>query len=108
MASDRAAGLAATARALAEGDVSSRVLVEEALARIEATQPALNAFRTVRGEAALAEADAADRERAARGRRPPLGVHYALTVKDDVTPPPRKRGGFPLCQDGFATDQPGP
>ncbi|MER7199120.1 hypothetical protein ABT363_15470, partial [Streptomyces sp. NPDC000188] len=65
MASDRAAGLAATARALAEGDVSSRVLVEEALARIDATQPALNAFRTVRGEAALAEADAADRERAA-------------------------------------------
>ncbi|MGW6404280.1 amidase [Streptomyces sp. NPDC055134] len=87
MASDRAAGLAATARALAERDVSSRVLVEEALARIEATQPALNAFRTVRGEAALAEADAADRERAAGegasgGSRPLLGV--PLAVKDDM------------------------
>ncbi|MFC9534810.1 amidase [Streptomyces sp. NPDC056975] len=82
MASDRAAGLAATARALTDGDVSSRVLVEEALERIEATQPALNAFRTVRGEAALAEADAADRERAAGGRRPLLGV--PLAVKDDM------------------------
>lgn len=82
MASDRATGLAATASALTDGNVSSRVLVEEALERIEATQPALNAFRTVRGEAALAEADAADRERAAGGRRPLLGV--PLAVKDDM------------------------
>jgi hypothetical protein len=27
---------------------------------------------------------------------------------NDVTPPPRERGGFSLCRLGFATDQPGP
>src|SRR5439155_20532805 len=37
-------GLAGQARALAAGDVSSRALVERALARIGATQPTLNAF----------------------------------------------------------------
>ncbi|TPQ18076.1 amidase [Streptomyces sporangiiformans] len=87
MAPDRAAGLAECARALAEGEVSSRTLVEETLARIEATQGTLNAFRLVRAEAALAEADAADRELAAAARRadrerPLLGVPVA--VKDDM------------------------
>jgi amidase len=38
MTLDRAAGLVESARALAGGEVSSRVLVEEALARIEAAQ----------------------------------------------------------------------
>ncbi|MFJ4685316.1 amidase [Streptomyces sp. NPDC088789] len=79
---DRTPGLVATARALAEGEVTSRALVERALARIEATQGTLNAFRIVRGEAALAEADAADRELAAGVRRPLLGVPVA--VKDDM------------------------
>ncbi|MEU9307343.1 amidase [Streptomyces sp. NPDC048256] len=82
MTPDRAAGLTATARALAEGEVSSRTLVEHTLARIEASQGTLNAFRIVRAEAALAEADAADRELAAGGRRPLLGVPVA--VKDDM------------------------
>lgn len=61
MTHDRAAGLAECARALAHGEVSARELVERALTRIEATQHSLNAFRVVRAEAALAEADAADR-----------------------------------------------
>ncbi len=82
MTFDRSAGLAETARALADGEVSSRTLVEQALARIEATQPTLNAFRLVRAEAALAEADAADRELASGARRPLLGVPVA--VKDDM------------------------
>ncbi|MFH8798576.1 amidase [Streptomyces sp. NPDC017936] len=82
MTLDRSAGLAETARALAEGEVSSRALVERALARIEATQGTLNAFRIVRTEAALAEAGAADRELAAGARRPLLGVPVA--VKDDM------------------------
>ncbi|MFF5188103.1 amidase [Streptomyces sp. NPDC000345] len=82
MTPDRAAGLAETARALAAGEVSSRTLVERTLARIEATQGTLNAFRIVRTEAALAEADAADRELAAGTRRPLLGVPVA--VKDDM------------------------
>ncbi|MBY8843901.1 amidase [Streptomyces sp. SP2-10] len=82
MTPDRAAGLAETRRALADGEVSSRALVERTLARIEAAQPTLNAFRIVRAEAALAEADAADRELAAGVRRPLLGVPVA--VKDDM------------------------
>lgn len=82
MTPDRAAGLAESARALADGEVTSRALVEEALARIEATQGSLNAFRVVRGEAALAEAEAADRELATGARLPLLGVPIA--VKDDT------------------------
>lgn len=82
MAPDRVPGLARTVRALADGEVTSRALVERALARIEATRSSLNAFRITRGEAALAEADAADRELAAGVRRPLLGV--PLAVKDDM------------------------
>ncbi|MFD8042459.1 amidase [Streptomyces chartreusis] len=82
MTPDRAAGLAESARALADGEVTSRALVEEALARIEATQGSLNAFRVVRAEAALAEAEAADRELATGARLPLLGVPIA--VKDDT------------------------
>ncbi|MFE6287224.1 amidase [Streptomyces sp. NPDC057877] len=75
-------GLTGTARALADGQVTARALAESALARIAATQGTVNAFRIVRAEAALAEADAADRELAAGGRRPLLGVPVA--VKDDM------------------------
>ncbi|MFI1366533.1 amidase [Streptomyces griseochromogenes] len=82
MTPDRATGLAKSVRALADGEVTSRALVEQALARIEATQPTLNAFRIVRAEAAFAEADAADRELAGGARRPLLGVPVA--VKDDM------------------------
>ncbi len=82
MASDRTPGLADCARMLAAGEVTSRVLVERALARIEATQSSVNAFRLVRTEAALAEAQAADDELAAGVRRPLLGVPVA--VKDDM------------------------
>ncbi|WP_435885688.1 amidase family protein [Streptomyces subrutilus] len=52
-------GLAAMADALAEGSVSARRLVRDALHRIAEAQPRLNAFRSVRAEAALAEADPA-------------------------------------------------
>ncbi|MCD9880839.1 amidase [Streptomyces guryensis] len=82
MTLDRATGLAESARALAAGETTSRALVEQALARIGATQPSLNAFRIVRAEAALAEADAADGQLAAGVRKPLLGVPVA--VKDDM------------------------
>ncbi|MET8131838.1 amidase [Streptomyces sp. NPDC005251] len=82
MAPDRAPGLTESVRALAAGEVSSRELVERTLARIEAARPTVNAFRLVRAEAALAEADAADKELAAGSRRPLLGV--PLAVKDDM------------------------
>ncbi|MFE4551814.1 amidase, partial [Streptomyces sp. NPDC056785] len=106
MADDRAAGLAECARALAAGEVSSRELVEGALARIEATQSSLNAFRLVRAEAALAEADAADRELAAGHRRPLLGVPVAVKDDMDVAGEPTAfgcRGVFPPeARDGEA------
>ncbi|WP_425470934.1 amidase [Streptomyces armeniacus] len=75
-------GLTAQARALAAGEVTSRALTEQALARIDATQATLNAFRLVRREAALAEADAADVRLAAGERAPLLGVPVA--IKDDT------------------------
>ncbi|MGW3633957.1 amidase, partial [Streptomyces sp. NPDC005122] len=106
MDDDRAAGLAECARALAAGEVSSRELVERALARIDATQPSLNAFRVVRAEAALAEADAADRELAAGHRRPLLGVPVAVKDDMDVAGEPTAfgcRGVFPpVAKDGEA------
>ena len=75
-------GLAEQAELLADREASSRELVEVALARIEATQPTLNAFRCVREEDALEEAEEADRRLAAGERGPLLGVPVA--VKDDT------------------------
>ncbi|WP_105969693.1 amidase [Streptomyces geranii] len=106
MTAERAAGLVESARALADGEVTSRTLVEETLARIEATQGTLNAFRLVRAEAALTEADAADRELAAGGRRPLLGVPVAVKDDTDVAGEPTAfgcPGEFPpVAEDGEA------
>ncbi|MFD6877337.1 MULTISPECIES: amidase [unclassified Streptomyces] len=77
-----APGLRDMTTALARGAVTSRELTEGCLARIAAAQPSLNAFRIVRTEAALAEADAADR-RLARGERLPL-LGVPVAVKDDM------------------------
>ncbi len=79
---DPLTGSSGRRRALAAGEVSSRELTERSLARIEATQPTLNAFRVVCAEQALADADAADRRLAAGERAPLLGVPVA--IKDDV------------------------
>ncbi|KJY25289.1 amidase family protein, partial [Streptomyces katrae] len=79
---DAVPGLAEMAAAVAEGRVSSRELTERSLARIAAAQPSLNAFRIIRAEAALAEAEAADR-RLARGERLPL-LGVPVAVKDDM------------------------
>ena len=77
-----AGGLAATARALADGATTSVEVVEATLARIAAAQPHLNAFRRVRASAARAEAAAADRRLADGDHLPLLGVPVA--VKDDT------------------------
>ncbi|MGI5379888.1 amidase [Streptomyces sp. CA-251387] len=106
MTPDRAAGLAESARALADGEVTSQALVAAALARIQATQGSLNAFRVVRAEAALAEAEAADKELAAGGRRPLLGVPVAVKDDMDVAGEPTAfgcGGEFPpVAEDGEA------
>ncbi|WP_405740803.1 amidase [Streptomyces sp. NBC_00028] len=106
MTHDRSAGLVETARALADGAITSRALVEQTLARIEADQGSLNAFRIVRAEAALAEADAADKELAAGVRRPLLGVPVAVKDDMDVAGEPTAfgcQGEFPpVTEDGEA------
>jgi amidase len=75
-------GLAECTRLLTEGRTTSQALVASAIERIEAGQSTINAFRRVRGEAALDEAGEADRRLAAGERLPLLGV--PLAVKDDT------------------------
>jgi len=78
------AGLRRQAELVATGEASSAELVEAALARIDAAQPTLNAFRCTRPDAARAEAAAADARRAAGdlAGQPLLGV--PLAIKDDM------------------------
>jgi len=76
------AGLAEQAQALREGEFSSRELVEEALAKAEATQTTLNAFRVICAEQALIAADEADLRLGEGEEAPLLGVPIA--IKDDV------------------------
>ncbi|MFF0014349.1 amidase [Streptomyces sp. NPDC005374] len=106
MTHDRSAGLAETARALADGTTTSRALVEQTLARIETSQGALNAFRIVRTQAALAEAEAADAQLAAGTRKPLLGVPVAVKDDMDVAGEPTAfgcQGEFPaVARDGEA------
>ncbi|MFG2470044.1 amidase [Streptomyces canus] len=106
MTHDRSAGLVETARALADGTITSRALVEQVLARIETSQASLNAFRIVRTKAALAEAEAADALLAAGVRKPLLGVPVAVKDDMDVAGEPTAfgcRGEFPaVARDGEA------
>ena len=76
------AGADEQARMIKRGEVSSRELVELYLERIERLDPALNAYRVVFGERALAEAAQADARRRGGDVRPLLGVPIA--VKDDT------------------------
>ncbi|HEU4978334.1 MAG TPA: amidase [Solirubrobacteraceae bacterium] len=76
------AGAARQAQLIADGEVSSRELVQATLDRIERLQPELNAYRIVYAERALVQADQADSRRRAGERRPLLGVPVA--IKDDA------------------------
>jgi amidase len=76
------AGAAVQAERLAAGEASARELVDLALARIDATQDTIGAFRVVRHDAARAAAADADRRLAAGERLPLLGVPVA--IKDDM------------------------
>jgi amidase len=87
---------------LQERDVSSRELVEASLERAQDAQQQLNAFRVIRSEEALAEADEADRRLSAGETAPLLGVPVA--IKDDVdltghTSPFGCGGGTPAVRD---------
>ncbi|WP_173934534.1 amidase [Chelativorans sp. Marseille-P2723] len=77
--------LAASARMIAEGAVSSRDLVEASLARISAVDSTVHAFITVTEERARAAAEKADEELKRGHRRGPLhGVPVALKDNIDV------------------------
>lgn len=71
----------AAADAVRRGRCTARELTEQALARISQRDGELNAFRTVRAERALAEADEVDR-RPDRADLPLAGVPIA--VKDNI------------------------
>ena len=75
-------GLHEQAQMLVTGAVSSVELVELSLRRSESAQGDLNAFRAIRGEEALAEAEEADRRLSTGDGAPLLGVPVA--IKDDV------------------------
>lgn len=62
------------AKGLADGEFSSRELTEALLGRIEAHGDTLNAFITVTADAAVAQADRADKARASGGAGPLNGL----------------------------------
>jgi aspartyl-tRNA(Asn)/glutamyl-tRNA(Gln) amidotransferase subunit A len=71
--------IAEAGRQLRAGTLSSTALTEDALSRIAALDPQINAFLLVTRERALADADSADRElRNGRDRGPLHGIPYAL------------------------------
>jgi amidase len=76
------AGVAETARMIADGEVSSRAAVEAALARIGERDPELNAFSVVLADEALGEADVRDAAGAPVG--PLHGVPIAIKEEIDV------------------------
>ena len=83
------AGVAEIVRLTSEGDLSARVVLEETLSRIAATDPPLNAFSRVLADEARTEAAARDSEltaaRAARSTPGPLhGVPIAIKEEIDV------------------------
>lgn len=76
------AGVAGSLELLRSGQATPRDLVEASLARIEALNPQLNAFRRVFAERALTEADQAGARLKAGDERPLLGLPIA--IKDDM------------------------
>ena len=78
------AGLARQAELVRVGEVSPRELVELYLERIERLDRTLNAFRAVRAEQALAEADEAARRRDSGEEAPLLGVPIAVKDSQNV------------------------
>lgn len=78
-----AAWLELVDRPEARAQAGAEAMVAAALDRIEASQPVLNAYVTVRGDAALAEARALD-ARAAGGEAPGPLAGLPVAVKDNI------------------------
>src|SRR5205823_1783728 len=93
------AGIADMQKAMQEGRVTSRELVQQYLARIATYEDKLNAAITVNPRA-LQEADALDRERAQKKVRGPLhGIPIA--IKDNIQTTDMPTTGGALAFDGF-------
>jgi amidase len=86
-------GASAQAAALREGSVTAPELLEAVLARLEAVEPQLNAFRRVDAEGARAAARAAQERLDAGERTPLLGVPVAVKDDADVAGDPTGFGG---------------
>jgi Asp-tRNA(Asn)/Glu-tRNA(Gln) amidotransferase A subunit family amidase len=82
-----------TAEAVRRGELSARAATEQALARIAERDPDLCAFRTVRHERALADAEQIDAH-PARAAMPLAGVPVA--IKDNVAQ--TQGGGSGRCR----------
>ena len=78
------AGVARQAELVRSGEISPRELVTLYLKRIAQLDTKLNAFRVVRAEQALTEADEAERRRASGEEAPLLGVPIAVKDTQDV------------------------
>ena len=78
------AGLARQREMLADGSLKARELVALHLARIERLNPQLNAFVSMRSEAALREADQAQRSLECGDSRPLLGIPFAVKDEHDL------------------------
>jgi len=74
---------------LAKGETTSRAVTESVLGRIKAVDGRVQAYITVTGDAALAQADQADKDRKAGKASPLLGMPVA--IKDN------------MCTDGVRT-----
>src|SRR5271155_4962697 len=95
--------LAEHVRLIADGEVTSRELVDLYLQRIERLDPALNATRVVWAERASLEAAQADGRRGAGDRRALLGVPFlvkdSIDVAGDVTTSGTSARDAPAAQD---------
>jgi amidase len=78
------AGVAHQADLVRSGAITARALVEVSLERIARLDPSVNAFRAVRAERALAEADAAQARLRDGDTAPLLGVPIAVKDNMDV------------------------
>lgn len=79
---ERIRGIAGLRRALVAGETTARELAEQSLTAIAGSATTLNAFRSIRIEHALADADEADRRLAAGETAALLGIPVA--IKDDI------------------------
>ncbi|WP_328392100.1 amidase [Nocardia sp. NBC_00416] len=92
---------------LRAGSTTSTELVEQALARIDAVNPEINAFTYVDGAGALDRAAALDRERRGPGRRGQLhGIPIAVKDVIDVAAMPTECGSAQLAGNIATTSAP--